>query len=840
MAYDGTYIYYNDGPDFGNNEIYVLNSTTGAVVNSYLPNEPYYLWGIAYLDGNLWATDSVNLYELNPTNGNVIQEFASVFPSGNVTGLTADPANGMLYAVSQYNELYEIDPTTGAIVNSAPDNAQGLNEQDMAFANGLLIVSDTNGLAYEGGTNVLDEYDPNTLAFVARVPVPVYGFVSGLAGDGLGGAPPDDYYSIDVQAGQALYLQTSTPSDQGGQFPNTASLEISLYDTYGNLVAVGTKLPDGRNEALFFNAPISGQYTIEISEDPGGQGEYYLSATTASYPSGGASGQVYNDLNGSGTYNSGDPGLSGWEVDLFNSSGDFVASQETDSNGDFSFGGLDPGTYTVEEVVQAGWTQTAPPTVTFTVTVTAGSTVTGLQFGNFQDINVSGEVYNDLNGNGTLDPGDPGLPGWTVDLYDSNGNLIATTTSDANGDYSFSDLGPGTYTVEEILPAGWIQTAPAPPGTYTFSATSGQNVVNDDFGNFELVTYSGTVYNDLNRQRCLQSERSGPGGLDGRAANRHDCGRDDHQCLRWKLLFRQCELRRLHDRRDHAGRLVSDGARNPVRTTRTATSGASQSGLNFGNFQLVDVTGNVYNDLNGNGNLDPGEPGLQGWTVILEDPSGNIVATTTSDANGNYEFDNLFPGTFIVDEVLQSGWTQTQPVNPDYYEFTTQSGLDETGLNFGNVMPATFTGTVYNDLSGDGVRVPADPVLSGWTIDLFNSVSATLVATTTSNSSGQYTFTNVTSGVYTIEEIVQSGWFITEPTNPPGTYTLTATSGGDVTGLDFGNFKLITVSGDIYNDLNGNGLRGAGEPGLAGWTVDLEDSQGNILATQLTDRNGNY
>ena len=31
-----------------------------------------------------------------------------------------------------------------------------------------------------------------------------------------------------------------------------------------------------------------------------------------------------------------------------------------------------------------------------------------------------------------------------------------------------------------------------------------------------------------------------------------------------------------------------------------------------------------------------------------------MVATTTSDANGNYEFDNLFPGTFTVEEVLQA------------------------------------------------------------------------------------------------------------------------------------------------------------------------------------------
>ena len=130
---------------------------------------------------------------------------------------------------------------------------------------------------------------------------PRQGYVSGLGGDGLGGAAPDDWYSVNVQAGQSLYLQSSTPSDQGGQFPNTASLEICLYDTYGNLVATGTKMADGRNESLFFNAPVSGEYHIEITEDPGGAGEYFLSVNTASYPSGGITGQVYNDLNGSGT-----------------------------------------------------------------------------------------------------------------------------------------------------------------------------------------------------------------------------------------------------------------------------------------------------------------------------------------------------------------------------------------------------------------------------------------------------------------------------------------------------------------------------------------------------------
>ena len=605
-------------------------------------------------------------------------------------------------------------------------------------------------------------------------------------------------------------------------------------------MAQGVKLADGRNESLFFNAPISGDYHIEISEDPGGAGEYFLQVNTASYPSGGITGQVYNDLTGSGTYAPGDPGLQDWEVDLFDSNNNFIGSYFTDANGDFDFEGLDPGTYTVEEFLQSGWTQTAPAAPgTFTVTVTAGSVVSGLQFGNFQDITISGQAYNDLNENGSEDPGEPGLAGWTIDLYDSAGDLVATTTTDVNGDYSFADLGPGTYTVEEVLQSGWIQTQPAPPGTYTVPATSGQDSTGLLFGNYELVTYSGIVYDDLNGSGVIAP---GDPGLQGWTVELLQSGNiiaTTTSASDGSYSFADLGAGTYTIEEINQAGWYQTEPQHPFVYTLTATSGSSQSGLNFGNFQLIDVTGNVYNDLNGNGNLDPGEPGLQGWTVNLEDQSGNIVATTTSDANGNYEFDNLFPGTFIVAEVLQSGWTQTQPVNPNYYEFATQSGLNETGLNFGNFSSGTFTGTVYNDLNGDGIHEPTEPALKGWTIDLLNQ-AGTFVATTTSNAAGQYTFTDVSAGVYTIEEIVQSGWVITEPTNPPGTYTETAQSGSTVSGLDFGNFKSVTVTGDIYNDLDGNGLRGKGEPGLAGWTVDLEDSSGNVLATVLTDSNGNY
>jgi protocatechuate 3,4-dioxygenase beta subunit len=750
MAYDGTYLYYNDGAYDGSGDIYKIDASTGTVVSQISPANGADYSGLAYLDGNLYATNILT-GQIDIYSAATLAYESTINSVGGLTGLAGDPDRDVLWAVTQGSPgtIFEINPTTGAVITSAPDHNDGLNEQDIAYNGNVLIVSETNGLGDEGGTNVLAEYNPNTLAFLQNVPVNTEGFASGLGSDGVGGTAPADWYSVNVQAGQSLYLQSSTPSDAGRQFVNTASLEISLYNTYGDLVAVGTKLADGRNESLLFTAPVTGQYHIEITEDPGGVGEYYLSVNTPSYPSGGVSAEVFNDLNGNGKLDSGEPGLTGWEVDVYNSSKQLIASQLTDANGDFDFQGLVPGTYTVSEVLQGGWIQTAPPSPgTFTVTVAAGSTVTGENFANFQLIGISGEVYNDLNGNGTLDPGDPSLKGWTVDLV-LGGKVVETTTTDSNGDYSFSDLGPGTYTVQEVVPTGWLQTAPPAPGTYRVSATSGTNATGLIFGNFQYVTYSGTVYNDLNGNGTLDP---GEPGLKGWTVDLLQNGNviamatssSSGNYSFGHLLAGVYTIEEITP----SGWYLTQPA-NPFSYTLTATSGSRQTGLNFGNFQLVSFSGDIYNDLNGNGIRNPGEPGLQGWTVDLENSNGNIVATTTTDANGNYSFTGLYPGTFEVAQVVQSGWVQTQPQSPTFYTITTQSGLNISAIVFGDHQSAPLDDALAIDNGQTGYAESGSWSTTAGAFDGANRVAKTMGGGG-GTSAATWTFSGLSSGKYEV------------------------------------------------------------------------------------------
>ena len=104
------------------------------------------------------------------------------------------------------------------------------------------------------------------------------------------------------------------------------------------------------------------------------------------------------------------------------------------------------------------------------------------------DAGISGTKYNDQNGNGIRDGGEPGLANWTILLQGPNGSTISTVT-DGNGDYSFSDLPPVAFTVTEVFKdlfiweqINWAQTMPT-TGFYTTTLTADQTMSGLDFGN---------------------------------------------------------------------------------------------------------------------------------------------------------------------------------------------------------------------------------------------------------------------------------------------------------------------------------------------------------------------
>jgi SdrD B-like domain/HYR domain/Secretion system C-terminal sorting domain len=104
-------------------------------------------------------------------------------------------------------------------------------------------------------------------------------------------------------------------------------------------------------------------------------------------------------------------------------------------------------------------------------------------------------VFRDSNGNGIQDAGEVGVAGVTVKLYDSANNVIATTTTDANGKYLFDNLTAGNYTVEFVkttLPSG---LGFSPQGATTGDKDSDANVTTGKTATITLT--EGQTNNDI-------------------------------------------------------------------------------------------------------------------------------------------------------------------------------------------------------------------------------------------------------------------------------------------------------------------------------------------------------
>ena len=187
------------------------------------------------------------------------------------------------------------------------------------------------------------------------------------------------------------------------------------------------------------------------------------------------SGEVYTDLNGDGKLESGDTGLNGVTITLYNSSGAKVTSTTTSGSGSsaggYSFTNLAPGTYSVVETILNNYVGTGSDvgsvggtsvsaTDIGSIALGTGQSGVSYNFGEAQPVCISGKVFTDSSNN--CNSSQAGLNGVTVTLENSSGKVVASTVTSGSGSsagsYSFTNLAPGTYTLVETVLSGYSAT----------------------------------------------------------------------------------------------------------------------------------------------------------------------------------------------------------------------------------------------------------------------------------------------------------------------------------------------------------------------------------------------
>jgi Large extracellular alpha-helical protein len=329
-------------------------------------------------------------------------------------------------------------------------------------------------------------------------------------------------------------------------------------------------------------------------------------------------------------------------------------------------------------------------------------------------------VWIDADRDGVQDAGEEVLPGVRVDLIGADDEVVATTTTDAQGRYLFDDLVAGSYQVRFTL-----TDEQAARYTFTTSGAGGDAAKDSDAqvpagASFGLTTRF--VLDDTNTALTTDYDR-----------------------------------------------------------TLTASEGVDPTWDAGVVLKAVSVGDLVWVDTNRDGRQDPGEPGIRGVVLTIEGPDGspvtdvfgNPVLPVTTDDNGGYSFDNLpaLSGdqTYTVRIDREASAEALSPYVPTTagvgdragdsasWASTSEPGaLSEDGdrdptLDFGFVTKTYAIGDyVWIDADSDGLQDENEKPLPGVTVDLRDG-EGNLVATTTTDSDGRYVFDNLSAGTYQVQ-----------------------------------------------------------------------------------------
>ncbi|MEL7060841.1 MAG: SdrD B-like domain-containing protein, partial [Acidobacteriota bacterium] len=615
---------------------------------------------------------------------------------------------------------------------------------------------------------------------------------------------------------------------------------------------------------------------------------------------------VWLDADSDGLLDPGERGLDGVTVDLIQAgpdgifgSGDdvVVATTTTNAAGRYLFTGVAPGVYAVDVTdtgsVLTGYTLSvgpqsmSDPSPAFQVR--EGDVYLQADFGYVPppgtgDRRITEAVWYDADGDGLYDSDESGIQGVTVELRDSTGAVVATTLTDAEGRFEFPGVDQDDFTVVVTDSAGVLSsldpTTPGAVNTFSTASTTAGDFFGESFGYRRAGTIGDTVWRDSNADGVKDADEVGIAGIavdlwfDANGNGVFDPASDSLALstttdASGNYLFTDLVAGTYFvDIDDTQGAIASSTLTTPdddadagdQRTIVLSFDGDSDLTADFGydDASLPDLSGNVFEDFDRDGIDDgAGEPGFAGVTLELLDGAGNVLATTTTDANGDYVFEDLVNGPYTVRVTDAAGVLEDYQLTSGLDAIDVNIlGVDVTDVDFGYVREAT-TGAigdfVWLDADRDGVQDGAEGGIGAVTLELYlddgdgiRNAGDTLITTTQTGPDGRYLFENLPPGVYFVDP--------DESTLPAGLAATTGTGGdsGAITlvqgqvflGADFGYASSSdSAIGDfVWYDADGDGEQDPGEVGIEGVTIELRTDPSSVLPDQtiVTGPDGSY
>ena len=647
--------------------------------------------------------------------------------------------------------------------------------------------------------------------------------------------------------------------DSNGDGLQTAGEQITASDANGKYLFAG--LPAGNTRVAVvvqpgFN-PLTGRprlLTLAVRDRRVVTGDFPM--VTAPIVSGRVTGTIFSDLNENGVKDVGEGGISGWTVfaDLNNDSL-LTAGEPTavaNADGDYILGSVPTGTWSIFQMPVGGYRTTSGGALfplqnapNFrTVSVVAGGTATAV-FGNWipQVGTISGTVWNDANGDGVRGAGESAIAGRPVYIDLNRDGVQAATepvrTTDAAGGYSFVDIRAGAYRVSEVLAAGFIPSELRPSAVESLVVRAGVSVV--DFYNLQPLagSFSGTLWNDQNGDSLFNTGESPLAGW----TVYQDLNADGALTAGEPQTVTAADGSYLFAGQAYGTKSIRVVPQTNWAVTTPATgvaaflllNGQNRTAVDFGlREQVGDVRGVVLDDANGNGVQDPGELPLSGMTVFVDlNHDGQLTAgepVTATAADGSWSFVRLPVGTYSVVHVLPA----------DRIAAVGRPAIRSLTVGIGTVSVADFftlipvqgsvSGLVFNDQAADGIFNAGDAPLQGWQVfaDLNNNtVYDTGEPEAFSAADGSYQLTGLSYGAVTIRQTALPGFTLT--TYPSGA-AIFLLNGEQRTGISFGRHDLqqFFLNGNVFSDVNHNGVRDAGERGLSGVTVYLDLNNNSV------------